>query len=598
MSDNRGSLAHRFWQDAANSKLAPPALYARQRQILEKYVLPCLKPNGRLLDIGCGDGEFTEVLARDCIEALGIDLSPSLIDQARQRAAGSGALSFEVGDIRGAAVSGSYDIVACMGLFTCIVRPEDFIRTARLAVDALKPGGYLVLKDSLILGGGTEHYFRDDRYEALYRTEAEYLAEFTQHGLRVVQRHPLHTGNQANQVSVLYLLHRPVAQQPSEDRPCSGKAATKIAIFHQLPESWVNVRSVWECAVADPNVEPIVVVIPFFHDSYDWRRDEVERHLASLGVPFVPWDEFSPASAGLDTVIYTSPYDETRPNEYRFEQLRESVPCIAYVPYGLEVGGGEHNLIYQYGQPVTTQASAVFVRSAGVKRMFAKHCPTGDRHVVVSGHPRMDGLVDLDDFPVAPDLLAEIGGRRAVLWNAHFSFDSDQWSTFDRFAGDIFTAFDDRPDLALLFRPHPLLWKKLVNLGIFDESGIAALKEELRQKGVVVDERADHRHAFAASTAMLSDVGSFLMEYLCTGKPVLYLRNPFGLGLNEEGEAVVRHYQVAEDKAGLVGFLDALRKGEDFQRDRRLAAIPDFFYGFDGGGGRRVIEHLKATVGK
>ena len=91
---------------------------------------------------------------------------------------------------------------------------------------------------------------------------------------------------------------------------------------------------------------------------------------------------------------------------------------------------------------------------------------------------------------------------------------------------------------------------------MLDAAGIASLRQELGERGVIIDERPDHRHAFAASCAMMSDTGSFLMEYLVTGKPVLYLVNPHGLGLNEEGEAVVRYYERAEDAKGVAAFLE------------------------------------------
>ncbi|RII78728.1 CDP-glycerol glycerophosphotransferase family protein [Pseudomonas monteilii] len=367
----------------------------------------------------------------------------------------------------------------------------------------------------------------------------------------------------------------------------------RLAILYQLPESWGNVRTVWEAARNDADIEVVVVMLPFIHKDYHWQRELSQAHLDEMGVPFVAWDAFVLEDACLDAVLYTSPYDETRPEAYRFANLRQHVGCTAYIPYGLEVGGGAHNYVYQYGQPVTIGATAVFVRSEGAREMFVRHCPTGASHVHVTGHPRMDGLANLAQFEVDPTLRETIGNRRAVLWNTHFSIDGDLWSTFDLLAADILDAFASRPDLALIFRPHPLLWKKLTNLNILDEAGICSFKEELRARGIIVDERADHRHAFAASEAIMSDAGSFLMEYLATGKPVLYLHNPHGLGVNEEGEILIRNYQVASTGAELNRFLDQLRLGNDPQGPARRAAIEDFFHGFDGQAGQRVVNVLK-----
>ena len=148
----------------------------------------------------------------------------------------------------------------------------------------------------------------------------------------------------------------------------------------------------------------------------------------------------------------------------------------------------------------------------------------------------------------------------------------------------------------LLLRPHPLLWKKLINLNILKEQEIADLKVQLRALGVIIDERSDHRHAFAASSAMMSDAGSFLMEFLATGKPVLYLKNPHGQGLNEEGAAVVRQYQTAVDSGQVAAFLDQLSRDEDPLHFSRTAAIRHFFHELDGGAGRRVLDVLKGLM--
>lgn len=596
MSNVRGELSRRFWQQASNSKLAAPEVRALQHQILDTYVLPLLPVGGRLLDIGCSDGEFTEVLARGCTEALGVDISASLIEQAQRR--GTAALRFEVHDITRIGIEGRYDRVSSMGLFTCLVREEEFSRCAEMLVDAMQPGGYLVLEDSLMIDGEEERYCCDEHYEAIYREEASYLDAFTRRGLQLVHRFALARYSQVGQVSMLYLLHRPLHMR-LEACQKAGAAQGKIsvAILHQLPESWGNVRSVWQALQSDASIEVSVILLPFLHADYNWNSEASERYLNEQGVPFVQWNELDMDSLRFDAVFFTSPYDMTRPLPYQFYSLQQRACFTAYIPYGLEVGGGDENLVHQYGQPVSMHASAVYVRSAGARAMYSRHCPTGDRHVVVSGHPRMDGLADLENFPTDPELLRQIGSRRAVLWNAHFSFDADQWSTFDLLAMDIFEAFAARPDLALLFRPHPLLWQRLVNLGLLDAAGIAALRQELSARGVIIDERPDHRHAFAASSAMMSDTGSFLMEYLVTGKPVLYLVNPHGLGLNEEGEAVARYYDRADSAQGVCAFLDGLDKRPEGDVQRRKAAIPEFFAEFDGRAGKRIVAHMKEVLG-
>src|SRR5690606_26026335 len=111
--------------------------------------------------------------------------------------------------------------------------------------------------------------------------------------------------------------------------------------------------------------------------AYEWRRATVEQFLRDEGVAFVSWDQLDLSQARINAVIYTSPYDETRPLEYQFQAVRPLVRSISYVPYGIEIGGGDFDHALQYGQPVASSADFVFARSPRLKQMYERYCPTG-----------------------------------------------------------------------------------------------------------------------------------------------------------------------------------------------------------------------------
>ena len=83
-------------------------------------------------------------------------------------------------------------------------------------------------------------------------------------------------------------------------------AKKRLVILYQLPESWANVRSVWEAARADDSVDVSVILLPFIHRDYQWQRDQAEAHLRALGVPFVPWDTHVLEGERIDAVLYLS----------------------------------------------------------------------------------------------------------------------------------------------------------------------------------------------------------------------------------------------------------------------------------------------------
>jgi magnesium-protoporphyrin O-methyltransferase len=78
--------------------------------------LPADLTGARVLDAGCGTGALAVELARRGADVLAIDISPTLVELARERLArdyGQGKVRFEVGDMLAPAL-GSFDYVVAM----------------------------------------------------------------------------------------------------------------------------------------------------------------------------------------------------------------------------------------------------------------------------------------------------------------------------------------------------------------------------------------------------------------------------------------------------------------------------------------------------
>lgn len=376
-----------------------------------------------------------------------------------------------------------------------------------------------------------------------------------------------------------------------------------VLFLLERAESWVNVHRLWRVMRDDARFSATVWVVPNCTIDLKERERQVSRCLAvcsERGVPATVWKEgLLGDDVEFDVAVYLAPYDRNRPPELYFDLVAEKVRFTVYIPYGLVTGDGEKNRWLQYAQPTQCRADLVVARSQHEKRAYRRFCPTGDHHVAVLGHPRFDELFDLDRFAIDPTLEARVAGRLAVLWNSHYSFlprfaAAENYSTFDRLGGALVAHAVRHPDLALIWRPHPHLFAEMVGAGILAGGELCAFKREVEDIGVILDERPDHRHAFAASDALLSDAGSFLFEYLATGKPILYLRNPNGEPLNDEATALVAYYDVAESEEDVMAFLERLRNGDDLQRDRRLAARSLFIPRFDGRASERTADRIAA----
>ena len=129
------------FDDEPDHGLGDPATREAWRQLLAAHLPPA--PSD-VVDLGCGTGTLSVLLAEAGHRVRGTDLSPAMVEHARAKASAAGLeVSFEVGDAAFPSYDvGSVDVVLCRHVLWALPDPE-----AALArwVGLLRPGGRLVL---------------------------------------------------------------------------------------------------------------------------------------------------------------------------------------------------------------------------------------------------------------------------------------------------------------------------------------------------------------------------------------------------------------------------------------------------------------------
>ncbi|MEM8672847.1 MAG: class I SAM-dependent methyltransferase [Cyanobacteria bacterium P01_G01_bin.67] len=103
--------------------------------------------NCKILDIGCGTGRHSIELAKRGYTVVGIDLSESLLQRAREKAVAQNLqIAFQQCDARNLTFSNEFDLVImlCEGGFTLMETDEMNFQILQNAANALKPDGKLI----------------------------------------------------------------------------------------------------------------------------------------------------------------------------------------------------------------------------------------------------------------------------------------------------------------------------------------------------------------------------------------------------------------------------------------------------------------------
>jgi SAM-dependent methyltransferase len=141
----------------SNSGLATPALFDELADVYDQFT-SCLKSpespvdqwieaklpgGGRALDVGCGAGRYTELLAEHCTDVLAIDPAPAMIELARRRRTRPNVTYqvrglFDVQPVH----DGLFDTVFA---FSCVLHIGSPARVLRQLRSLVAPGGRLLV---------------------------------------------------------------------------------------------------------------------------------------------------------------------------------------------------------------------------------------------------------------------------------------------------------------------------------------------------------------------------------------------------------------------------------------------------------------------
>jgi SAM-dependent methyltransferase len=127
--------------------IAPKASPQLERHVDEALRAARIEPGDRVLEVGCGSGRYTLLLARRGVSVEGLELSALLLERLRAHAAGRYEIPLYCADVLHppAGLEGAFDAV--LG-FMVLHHVHDLEATLAAASRLLRPGGRMVFLDA------------------------------------------------------------------------------------------------------------------------------------------------------------------------------------------------------------------------------------------------------------------------------------------------------------------------------------------------------------------------------------------------------------------------------------------------------------------
>jgi hypothetical protein len=383
------------------------------------------------------------------------------------------------------------------------------------------------------------------------------------------------------------------------------QAITVLFVCH-MPQLWSMFESIYYAMMEVLDFNAIVVALPYSHPTLpegQYKDDGTFEYLKERGINVIrgydkereEWLE--PTSIDPDYVFFQQPYPLLSPM-WSVEKI-SMIARIGYVSYGPQLSKG--------GLERTTNPEGFFryVRlffmdcdfdRAALDMKFKDRNWFNKERVFVTGNPALDYLAKNGE------LCGRVWKRgmrkdvKRILWTPRWCTWEGTCHFFDY--KDYFSEFcKTHQAVDFVFRPHPLCFQNFLKTGEMSVEELESMKASYENSAnMVIDSIPCYEDTFLTSDFLISDHSSMLVEYIATGKPIIYTHRVDLF--NEYGRSLSKGMYWVKTTKELDKTISMLLSGEDPLREKRAELINSLLFMPKDGSGRLITEYLRADYRK
>ena len=310
------------------------------------------------------------------------------------------------------------------------------------------------------------------------------------------------------------------------------KKDSKIkAVFLATYSSCWKYDSLYKLMCEDANFEPIILVCPVVNRGNEHMLETLNECCSffdSKGYPYIcAYNENTKECVNLDNLqpdmlFYTNPYQGLIKDQYYIDNVKDVLTC--FVNYGYT------NVPFEWGVslPFHNKVWKFFVECKDNYKLVKKWSWINAKNVYVSGYPMYDSYVSCK--VESKDWKVKCRNVKKVIWAPHHSISNGsnmvKFSTFELHHETMRLLAEKYKDsIQFVFKPHPLLRDQLYHLDGWGKERTDSYYNWWKNNENTTFVNGDYVDLFMSSDAMIHDCASFMIEYLYTRNPVLFLAN-------------------------------------------------------------------------
>ena len=365
----------------------------------------------------------------------------------------------------------------------------------------------------------------------------------------------------------------------------------KIKVLFLVDEisKW-KAQSLYDLMSKSDKFEPIIAlsVLNMVHKGKDSTRNEIEadyEYFKSKGMnvvlayknhKFISLKEFKP-----DIVFYQQPWD--LPKKHLPKEVGKH-SLLYYIPYYVNNYG-----VYpiDYNKPFHKYMFRHYVLNSDWEAEYKKLAQRNNIYGL--------GHTFLDNFYLNQNKKTD---KNYVIYAPHHSIHNSilGYGTFLHNGYQILEYAKAHPEINWVFKPHPQLKHILLKIGITKDK-VNQYWSEWAKIGIVCEDLS-YIDLFLDSKALITDCGSFLTEYFCTGKPLIHLlSNDCNIVPNRIARKNFRtFYQVHDLDEMYETFDKVLIQNIDDKKEERLKVLEESGL-LNNYAAKNILEDIEETLG-